>query len=45
MVENGYPEYFAKVINAPNWIGISILIDGTPLDLNKVDKIENSREN
>ena len=38
--KNGYPEYFAKVINAPSWIGISILIDGIPLDLNKVDKIE-----
>ena len=38
--KNGYPEYFAKVINAPNWIGISILIDGIPLDLNRVDKIE-----
>jgi maltose phosphorylase len=20
LVENGYPEYFAKVLNAPNWI-------------------------
>ncbi len=20
--KNGYPEYFAKVLNAPNWIGI-----------------------
>jgi trehalose/maltose hydrolase-like predicted phosphorylase len=19
--KNGYPEYFAKVLNAPNWIG------------------------
>jgi len=38
--KNGYPEYFAKVINAPSWIGISILIDGIPIDLNKVDKIE-----
>ena len=31
--KNGYPEYFAKVLNAPNWIGIDISIDGTPLDL------------
>ena len=38
--KNGYPEYFAKVINAPNWIGISILIDSIPLDLNKVDRVE-----
>ena len=38
--KNGYPEYFAKVINAPNWIGLSIKIDGAPLDLNKVEKID-----
>lgn len=31
--KNGYPEYFAKVLNAPNWIGIKIDIDGEPLDL------------
>lgn len=31
--KNGYPEYFAKVLNASNWIGISIEIDHTPLDL------------
>jgi maltose phosphorylase len=33
--KNGYPEYFAKVINAANWIGIDILIDGEQLDLAK----------
>jgi maltose phosphorylase len=26
--KNGYPEYFAKVLNAPNWIGIDIEING-----------------
>ena len=26
--KNGYPEYFAKVLNAPNWIGKNIPIDG-----------------
>jgi len=31
--KNGYPEYFAKVLNAPNWIGIDINVDGIPLDL------------
>ena len=31
--KNGYPEYFAKVPNAPSWIGIDIEIDGEPLDL------------
>src|SRR3954453_5783294 len=33
--KNGYPEYFAKVLNAANWIGIDIVIDGEQLDLAK----------
>lgn len=33
--KNGYPEYFAKVLNAPSWIGIHISIDGQKLDLAK----------
>lgn len=33
--KNGYPEYFAKVLNAPNWIGIDIDVDGEALDLAK----------
>ena len=33
--KNGYPEYFAKVLNAPDWIGIKIKIDGEKLDLAK----------
>ena len=37
--KNGYPEYFAKVLNAPNWIGINIRIAGIPLDLNKCVEI------
>ncbi len=32
--KNGYPEYFAKVLNSCNWIGINIEIDGIALDLN-----------
>ena len=24
--KNGYPEYFAKVLNAANWIGIDVWI-------------------
>ncbi|MEG0187210.1 MAG: glycoside hydrolase family 65 protein, partial [Algoriella sp.] len=32
--KNGYPEYFAKVLNAPVWIGIDIEINGEKLDLN-----------
>ncbi len=31
--KNGYPEYFAKVPNAPDWIGITVKIDGEELDL------------
>jgi maltose phosphorylase len=31
--KNGYPEYFAKVLNSTNWIGINIEIDGVQLDL------------
>ena len=29
----GYPEYFAKVPNAPSWTGIIVRIDGQELDL------------
>ena len=32
--KNGYPEYFAKVLNAANWIGIDVNIAGELLDLN-----------
>jgi len=31
--KNGYPEYFAKVLNAPNWIGINVFVDDIALDL------------
>lgn len=31
--KNGYPEYFAKVLNSTNWIGINVQIAGTELDL------------
>ncbi|HEY5690757.1 MAG TPA: glycoside hydrolase family 65 protein [Cyclobacteriaceae bacterium] len=41
--KNGYPEYFAKVLNAPNWINIVIDIDGQSLDLAKVKTHEFSR--
>ena len=33
--KNGYPEYFAKVLNAPNWIGIHFNINNQKLDLAK----------
>jgi maltose phosphorylase len=31
--KNGYPEYFAKVLNAANWIGIGITVGDEELDL------------
>ena len=33
--KNGYPEYFAKVLNAPSWIGIDVKIDQQQFDLAK----------
>src|SRR5664279_4657183 len=33
--KNGYPEYFAKVLNAPNFTGINVNVDGEDLDLAK----------
>lgn len=35
--KNGYPEYFAKVLNAANWIGIRVEFDGENLDLAQCD--------
>ncbi|MFM9988452.1 glycoside hydrolase family 65 protein [Flavobacterium sp.] len=41
--KNGYPEYFAKVLNAPNWIGINIEINGKNLDLAQCKSVKNFR--
>jgi maltose phosphorylase len=41
--KNGYPEYFAKVLNAPNWIGIDIEINDENLDLFKCKEVKNFR--
>ena len=35
--KNGYPEYFAKVLNSTEWIGLEISVDGHLLDLAKVE--------
>ena len=35
----GYPSYFAKTVNCPSWIRLSITINDEILDLNKVKKI------
>ncbi len=41
--KNGYPEYFAKVLNSPNWIGINVFVNGESLDLFKCSKVEDFR--
>jgi maltose phosphorylase len=39
----GYPKYFAKVLNAPNWIGINVAINGENLDITTCASIKNFR--
>ena len=41
--KNGYPEYFAKVLNSPCWIGLHIKISGELLDLNTCLEVKNFR--
>ncbi len=41
--KNGYPEYFAKVLNAPNWIGINIYVNNVALDLHTCEKVSDFR--
>lgn len=42
--KNGYPEYFGKMINAINIIGIRLLVDGIEIDLHNVPVLEYYRE-
>jgi len=42
--KNGYPEYFAKVLNSPNWTGIDVSIDDEELDLAKCEILSFRRE-
>ena len=42
--KNGYPEYFAKILNATNWIGISVSVDGEELDLHTAQIISFYRD-
>ncbi|MCL3779875.1 glycoside hydrolase family 65 protein [Prolixibacteraceae bacterium JC049] len=42
--KNGYPEYFAKVLNACNWIGINVTVNGVELDLATAKVIDFRRE-
>lgn len=39
--KNGYPEYFAKVLNSCNWIGITVKIDGEELDIHAAKQVDN----
>lgn len=41
--KNGYPEYFAKVLNAPSWIGINVIINDEHLDLATCKEVKNFR--
>ncbi|MBT8261312.1 MAG: glycoside hydrolase family 65 protein [Bacteroidia bacterium] len=41
--KNGYPEYFAKVLNAPNWIGLKVSVNGENLDLHHCKEVKNFR--
>lgn len=42
--KNGYPEYFAKVINAPSWIGVDVRINTVALDLAQCQMLQFQRE-
>ena len=42
--KNGYPEYFAKVLNAPSWLGIDVEIEGETLDLAQCEVSDFYRE-
>ncbi len=34
--KNGYPEYFAKVLNSVNWIGLRLQVNGKNVDLHQL---------
>ncbi len=42
--KNGYPKYFAKVLNSANWIGIDVKIGNETLDLNTAKILNFRRE-
>ena len=41
--KNGYPDYFAKVLNAPDWKALHITVDGEVLDLATADIVDYRR--
>ncbi|MFN8700206.1 MAG: family 65 glycosyl hydrolase domain-containing protein [Flavobacteriales bacterium] len=42
--KNGYPDYFAKVLNSTSWIGIRVWVDNVELDLAACPVIDFYRE-
>jgi len=42
--KNGYPEYFAKVLNACNWLPIHIKVGSEEVDLNHAEILSFTRE-
>ncbi len=42
--KNGYPEYFAKVLNSAFWIGIDVKVGGVQIDLAKLPVSDFRRE-
>ncbi len=42
--KNGYPKYFAKVLNAANWIGIDVKVGSEILDLHTARILDFKRE-
>ncbi len=42
--KNGYPEYYAKVLNAPGWIDFSLIFNGLELDLHQMEVTHFVRE-
>ncbi|MCO4291458.1 glycoside hydrolase family 65 protein [Solitalea sp. MAHUQ-68] len=42
--KNGYPEYFAKVLNATNWVGIKVEVEGENFDLEHCEVRDFNRE-
>ena len=38
--KNGYPEYFAKVLNAPQWNGVRVFVDDEEVDLHTAAEIQ-----
>lgn len=42
--KNGYPNYFGKVINATNFIGMNVFVDGEEVDLYTAEVMDYRRE-